>query len=533
VKPLPLVVAALVLLALIGRRRRVSKLQAVASVLVIGVLVVYGTGLVKPPNFEKLIEDVGRTLGPWTYALVGLMTFLETGAFLSFVAPGEFTILFGGLIAGQGRISVIVLIAVVWTCAVLGDTTSFMIGRRLGRGFLLRHGERVKITDERLKQVERFYERHGGITVFIGRFVGLLRALGPFIAGASKMPYRRFLPYDVLGGGLWGTALVLLGYLFWHSFDRLKSIVGRGTFVLGTLIALVVGTVWTVRWLRVPENRSKAEAWLDEQEEKPLARPLVRAGRGVFRRVLGPLGRRVAPPARFLYERLTPGNLGLELTTLLAVAAVGSFAFLGLATLVASEPPHELDLDGLARANDLRAGWGVDVAKALSVLGSLPVAALVTLVAAGALVARGRLTEGVPLVAGLILTYAGVHVGKAAVDRPRPVAPLIDASGSSYPSGHAAYAVVYVAVAVAVLRAVPGAARRTAIVVIAIVLAAVVGLSRVYLRVHYLTDVAGGFGLAAWCFGLCGVVALLVAFVRNNGKERARSSNPPPARAPS
>ena len=69
----------------------------------------------------------------------------------------------------------------------------------------MRHGARVKITDERLKQVEGFYDRHGGITVFIGRFVGVLRALGPFIAGASKMPYRRFLPYDILGAGLWGT----------------------------------------------------------------------------------------------------------------------------------------------------------------------------------------------------------------------------------------------------------------------------------------------------------------------------------------
>ena len=362
-KPLPLILAALVVVWLVVRRAKVSKLQVALAAVVIAVLVVYGTGLVKPPNFEHLIEDIGRKLGRWTYVLVGVMTFLETGAFLSFVAPGEFTILFGGLIAGQGRINVIVLIAVVWTCAVLGDTTSFFIGRKLGRNFLLRHGERVKITDERLRQVERFYDRHGGITVFIGRFVGLLRALGPFIAGASKMPYRRFLPYDILGAGLWGSALVLLGYIFWHSFDRLKSTVGRGTFALGTLITVVVGTVWTVRWLRVPENRRKANAWLDEQERKPVARPFVRAFRGTYRRILRPLGRRVLPPTRFLWERLTPGRLGLELTTLLAIAAVGSFACIGLAMLVEGASPHQLDLDFLKRANDLRAGWALDVTK--------------------------------------------------------------------------------------------------------------------------------------------------------------------------
>jgi undecaprenyl-diphosphatase len=530
VKPFPLVIAALVLAWLVLRRKKLSKLQAVLGVVVLAALVVYGTGLVKPPDLETLIEDIGRKLGRWTYVLVGVMTFLETGAFLSFVAPGEFTILFGGLIAGQGRINVIVLIAVVWTCAVLGDTTSFYIGRRLGRNFLLRHGARVKITDERLKQVERYYDRHGGITVFVGRFVGVLRALGPFIAGASKMPYRRFLPYDILGGGLWSTALVLLGYIFWHSFDRLKSTVGRGTFALGTLITVVVGTVWAVRWLRVPENRRKADAWLAAQEEKPLARPFVRALRGVYRHVLGPLGRRALPPARFVYERLTPGRLGLELTTLLAITAVGSFTFIGLAMLVEGAAPHDLDLDALKRATDARTGWGLNLAKALSVLGSLPVAGGVLLVAAVILAARGRWLEALPLVAAGILVYAGVHITKAAVDRPRPAFPLIDASGSSYPSGHAAYAVVYVAVAVAVVHSLPGVARRTALVVAAIVLAVLIGLSRVYLRVHYLTDVAGGFGLGAASFALCGTIALIVAFVRHNTGARGQL---PAARATS
>jgi undecaprenyl-diphosphatase len=529
-KVLPLVLAALVVAWLVLRRTKLSKLQFALGAIVIAVLVVYGTGLVKPPDFENLIEDIGRKLGRWTYVLVGLMTFLETGAFLSFIAPGEFTILFGGLIAGQGRINVIVLIAVVWVCAVLGDTTSFFIGRKLGRNFLLRHGERLKITDERLKQVERFYDRHGGITVFIGRFVGVLRALGPFIAGASKMRYRRFLPYDILGGGLWGSALVLLGYLFWHSFDRLKSTVGKGTFALGTLIIVVVGTVVAVRWLRDPENRRKANAWLDEQERKPIARPFVRALRGVYRRVLRPVGQRALPPARFLYERLTPGRLGLELTTLLAIAAVGSFAFIGLALLVEGAAPHELDLDSLRRATDVRTGWGLDVAKVLSALGSLPVAGGVLLVAVVALAARGRWLEAAPLLAGGILVYAGVHIAKAAIDRPRPTLPLVDASGSSYPSGHAAYAVAYVAIAVAIAHSLPGMARRTALVVTALVLAALIGLSRVYLRVHYLTDVLGGFGLGATCFALCGAIALVVAFVRHNMGERRQL---PAARATS
>ena len=532
-RPLPLVGAALVLAWLIWRWRRRSNAQRAGAVVVIAALLAYGAGLVELPNVETLIEDAGGTLGDWTYLLVGVMTFLETGAFLSFVAPGEFTILFGGLVAGQGEISVVVLIGIVWFCAVAGDTTSFYIGRRLGRNFLIKHGERVKITDERLQQVERFYEKHGGVTVFIGRFVGVLRALGPFIAGASKMPYRRFLPYDVLGGGLWGSGLVLLGYIFWRSFDKLKTIVGQGFIALGVAIGAAVGIVWAIRFFRVPENRAKASAWLDEQERKPFARPFVRSGRRLLRGVVVPVGRRVAPPLRFLYERITPGNLGLELTTLLAIAAVGSFAYFGLGMLVTDEPPHDLDLDALARANDLRTSAGDDAARVVSALGSLPAAVAVVLAASAYLFFRRRLIEALTLLTGMAFTFVGVHLGKGAADRPRPLDPLVDTMGSSFPSGHAAYAMAYVAVAVAILRAVPGIVRRTLLMVLSLVLAVAVGASRVYLRAHFVTDVAGGWGLAALCFSVCGIVALVVGFMRNNARERAGPASPPTARTAS
>ena len=118
-----------------------------------------GTGVIHLPNIEKLIEDVGTRLGHWTYLLVGVLAFLETGAFIGLVAPGETAVLVGGVVAGQGQISLLVLIAIVWTCAVRGDLTSYTLGRRLGRAWLLRHGDRLKITEERLHQVERFFER--------------------------------------------------------------------------------------------------------------------------------------------------------------------------------------------------------------------------------------------------------------------------------------------------------------------------------------------------------------------------------------
>ena len=153
---------------------------------------------------------------------------------------------------------------------MLGDTTSFFIGKRLGRGFLERHGPRVKITHERLSQVEGYFDRHGGKTILIGRFIGLVRALAPFIAGASGLAYRRFLPYSVVGTGLWSTVFCVLGYIFWRSFDRLADIAGKAIFGFGITVGVIVAVVVTYR------RRREIRDWLLAHERHPLIRPAVR-----------------------------------------------------------------------------------------------------------------------------------------------------------------------------------------------------------------------------------------------------------------
>ena len=129
------------------RRRKLGRPELGVGVLVVAGAVLVGTGVVELPNLEKLIEDAGTRLGRWTYLAVGILSFLETGAFVGLLAPGETTVLVGGLVAGQGKIDLFVLIAIVWSCAVLGDVTSYTLGRRLGRGWLLRHGGRLRITE--------------------------------------------------------------------------------------------------------------------------------------------------------------------------------------------------------------------------------------------------------------------------------------------------------------------------------------------------------------------------------------------------
>jgi membrane protein DedA with SNARE-associated domain/membrane-associated phospholipid phosphatase len=512
------VLAVLIAAFAVWRRRNLTgerKLLALGAVLV---LAVYASGVLSAlPDPKKVIGDIAETLGAWTYALVGVMAFLETGAFVGLVAPGETVVIAGGVIAGEGTIELIPLIGLVWICAVLGDTTSFYIGRRLGRKFLEQHGPRVKITHERLEQVEGYFDRHGGKTILIGRFIGLVRALAPFIAGASGLTYRRFLPYSVVGTGLWSTAFCVLGYIFWRSFDRVAHYAGQAIFAFGLIVGVTVGVVVADR------RRRDIQAWLLAHERHPLIRPLFAIARPVYRRVLLPLARVVAPEARFLWDRITPGGLGLELTTTLAIGGVGLYVFVLYVVILSGDPGlTPFDQMFLDVSDDLSSPTGTDVAKAVSDLGALPTCIGVVVATSIVLAARGRMTEVGVLVGGFVLIYVIVHVTKSAIDRPRPVAPLVDTEGSSFPSGHAAYATAWVAAALMFTRRLGLAS--AALVTGAVVLAVAIGLSRIYLRAHLWSDVAGGWGLGVGIFGLLAVMAIVVDHMRHNGGGRAQET---------
>jgi undecaprenyl-diphosphatase len=426
------------------------------------------------PSFETIVKDLAKALGKWTYALVGAMAFLETGAFVGFIAPGEFTVILGGVIAGEGTISIVPLIGLVWICAIAGDSLSFLIGHRVGRQFLLKHGQRLRITEERFGKVEDYFDRHGGKTIVIGRFIGFVRPLAPFIAGTSRMTYGRFIPYSILGTGLWGTTFCLLGYVFWRSFSQVSKVAGQATLALGVVALLAAGVVYA---------------------------------------------RRRWPNLHLVWDRLTPGNLGIEFTTCLAAAVAGWYVFFLYAALFNGHPLRQAALDGTAFdiARDLANRAVIDVAKVVTDLGSLPVVGGLAAIAAVLLAMRRRALELLVLASGFGLTVAAVHIAKATIDRPRPAGSLVHTLGQSYPSGHAAYATMYIALAVIASRVLGRPAGRAVLVLSGIAVTVLIGATRVYLRAHYLSDVLGGFGLGLGILASCGAIALVIGHVRKNG----------------
>jgi undecaprenyl-diphosphatase len=251
----PLILAALTVGALAVRWHRLPRRTRVfVAAIAIG-LAVWGSGVIHPPNLETVARDLGATLGSYTYAVVGLLAFLETGAGVGLVAPGELAVVIGGVTAGQGHTNLFVLIAIVWACALLGDLTSYVLGRRLGRDFLLKHGAALKLTPQRLERVEGFLRRHGGKTIVVGRFIGLVRALAPFAAGSMNMPARRFAPAVFLASGAWAAIFTGLGYAFWRSFGEAEVLAKRGSFALVAVVIAVIALVAAYRNLRSPERR--------------------------------------------------------------------------------------------------------------------------------------------------------------------------------------------------------------------------------------------------------------------------------------
>lgn len=484
---------------------RRGKLIALACLLVAGTALYLAYRRFFPEfDLQQLLDDFANLLGNWTYLIVGLLAFLETGAFVGLLVPGETAMIVGGAVAGLDVINLFLLIAIAWSMAFLGDSFSFMLGRKLGRGFVLRHGPKLSISRERFEQVEAYFDRHGGKTVLIGRFVGIVRALAPFVAGTSGMGYRGFVPYSILGSGLQVTSNIILGYIFARSIDSAAEYAGLVAVILGTVIAVSVTAVVSFRFFRVPENRVATVRWMDGHR---LTRPLAR------------LGRRLRPQLRFLGDRLTPGgSFGLEFTTLAAILAVSSFIFIAFAQVFSGDGgPTPGDLEAFDIAGALRTDWLTEVMKVFTWLGSTAVLLPAVLVTAAVLAVNRRWADVAVLLLSSIAIVIGVDTFKDEIARPRPEGGLVSVNSFSWPSGHAAHSVFYTWLAVTIaVRIRPDMTRGTALVLAGLAMTALVGLSRVYLGVHYLSDVTSGWALGVFWFAFFSAAALIVTQLRKN-----------------
>jgi membrane-associated protein len=189
-------------------------------------------------NLDQNLPSVVNEYGIWTYVILFIIIFLETGLVITPFLPGDSLLFVSGAAAAGGILDVQLLLIAIIAGAVLGDTVNYWIGNRIGlHVFLERFPNLVK--KEHIDRTYGFYEKYGGATIFVARFVPMVRTFAPFLAGIGSMHYRRFLFYNMLGASAWALAIVLGGY-YLGTFAVVRE--NMSLLLIGVL-ALTVGTV--------------------------------------------------------------------------------------------------------------------------------------------------------------------------------------------------------------------------------------------------------------------------------------------------
>lgn len=187
-----------------------------------------------------LLDLIGR----YGYLVVFFGVMLESAGIS---LPGETILIASGALAHRGVLDFGDALIFGALGAVLGDQLGYWAGRFGGRAFVLRWGRYLLITPERLALAEAFFDRHGGRAVFLARFVSGLRVFGALVAGTSRMPWGRFAVYNALGGTVWATAAVSVGYFLWASISLVEHWVGRVSLSLIAVLTLVLLLRWIYR----------------------------------------------------------------------------------------------------------------------------------------------------------------------------------------------------------------------------------------------------------------------------------------------
>ncbi|MBV8634329.1 MAG: VTT domain-containing protein [Burkholderiaceae bacterium] len=196
-------------------------------------------------HVDKYMGEVIRQYGALIYVLIAAIIFSETGFVVLFFLPGDTLLFIGGAFCATGAMNVGLLMLLLIAAAVGGNTTNYFIGRFIGHK-VFTHNYRW-LDQDALRKTHQFYEKYGGITVVLSRFLPVLRTFAPFVAGVSEMTFAKFQAFNFGGAALWVVLLVSLGYFFGNIpifHDHLNSIIMIGTGAAA--LPVIAGALWRV-----------------------------------------------------------------------------------------------------------------------------------------------------------------------------------------------------------------------------------------------------------------------------------------------
>jgi len=207
-------------------------------------------------HIDQHLNEIIQSFGLWTYAILFVIIFAETGLVITPFLPGDSLLFASGTFAALGSLNVFVLWFVLFAAAVLGDTVNYWVGNKIGPRVFEQDIRFLK--REYLEQTQQFYDKHGGKTIVLARFVPIVRTFAPFVAGVGTMSYTRFLSFNVLGAFLWTALFVSLGYFF-GNIPIIKE--NFELAIIGIVLISVIPMVY--EWLK---HRTKGKSETVESE---------------------------------------------------------------------------------------------------------------------------------------------------------------------------------------------------------------------------------------------------------------------------
>ena len=203
-------------------------------------------------HIDRHLAELSLQYGVWIYVILFLIVFCETGLVVTPFLPGDSLLFAAGGIAAVGGMNIHLMAALLIAAAVLGDAANFTIGKYFGARLFSNPDSKI-FRQSHLAKTHAFYEKYGGKTIILARFVPIVRTFAPFVAGMGKMHYGHFLRYNIVGAIAWVVSLTYLGYAF-----------GNVPFIKNNFGALVIGIVvfsvvpMAMEWMRAKRNKNKA-----------------------------------------------------------------------------------------------------------------------------------------------------------------------------------------------------------------------------------------------------------------------------------
>ena len=411
--------------------------------------------------------------GSYSYLALFFLVGLES---LGLPLPGETALVTAAAFAALGHLSIYGVVTTAVAAAVIGDNGGYWIGRTGGIALVRRYGRFLHLNEAHLERARHFFARHGPPTVFIGRFVALLRTWTAVLAGAARMPYGRFMLYNSLGAVCWAGGVGALGYMFGRNLPRLEQYMGQASLAGALLVALIVGLVLGWRWFE--RNRTSLVA-------------------------------RTQHWWTFAAARFARGEyLGLHLTIGLAISLAGLWLFAAVTEdVIHHDPLTQFDVALLDWLHARATPTGYAVFNTISSLGAAVTLTILALAVGLVLAARREWI----LLAGWLAAFAGGGlldvVLKLVIRRPRPpgAAAFLQHFSWSFPSGHAMASLIGYGMLAYVLTLlwIHHRSAQIAVVLGAALLIIAIGFSRLYLGVHYFSDVVGGYAAGVLWLSAC------------------------------